>query len=124
MIDDLKEKWYIYEPIDVDKSKYFYYMNDKIYKDSIELYGLKKFLLEFSKMDTKEVIDVKLWNEYLMFAYLFGISDLVNDQLNYLYPDELTRFDTFNYDFVKFVDRCTTALAIDDSEDDVKNFVK
>ena len=54
-----------------------YIMDDKIYNDCIELYGLKKYLLEFSRIDLKEVIEVKLRDEYLIFEYLFVIVDKV-----------------------------------------------
>ena len=32
-------------------------MSDEMYNDSVQLYGLKKYLKEFSKINTKEVID-------------------------------------------------------------------
>ena len=83
-------------------------MNDKIYNDSVELYGLKKYLLEFSSMGTKEVMEVKLWDEYLMFAYLFGIADKVAKQLKDMYPEILEQTDMngnvmFDYDMFMFV---------------------
>jgi len=83
-------------------------MNDKIYNDSVELYGLKKYLLEFSSMNTKEVMEVKLWDEYLMFAYLFGIADKVAKQLKDMYPEILEQTDMngnvmFDYDMFMFV---------------------
>ena len=46
-------------------------MDDMIYSETVKLYGLKCFLEEFSKINTKEVIEVKLWDEYLMFAYIY-----------------------------------------------------
>lgn len=53
----------------------------------VKLYGLKKFLEEFSTIDTKEVLEVKHWEEYMMFACLFGIADKVSTQLKHLHPD-------------------------------------
>ena len=38
-------------------------------------------------MDTKETLEVKIWDEYLMFAYLFGMADKVSKQLKNLYPE-------------------------------------
>ena len=78
-------------------------MDDKIYNDSVELYGLKKYLDEFSMIDTKEVMDVKLWDEYLMFAYLFGIADLVYKQLKEMYPKELEIYEISD-DTIDFID--------------------
>ena len=33
---------------------------------------LKKFLNEFSRIKERQVIEVKLWKEYLIFAQIFG----------------------------------------------------
>ena len=75
-------------------------MSDEIYEDSIKLYGLKKFLVEFSQINTKETIEVKLWDEYLMFAYLFGIADKVSKQLKNLYPEYMAQqLENNNLDF-------------------------
>ena len=52
-------------------------MDDTLSEDSKELYGLKLYLNEFSSINTKEVMEVHLWDEYLMFAYIFGIADKV-----------------------------------------------
>ena len=38
-------------------------------------------------MDTKETLEVKKWEKYLMFAYLFGMADKVSKQLKNLYPE-------------------------------------
>ena len=70
-------------------------MNEQIYNDSIQLYGLKKYLLEFSSMNTKEVMEVKLWDEYLMFAYLFGIADKVAKQLKDMYPEIVNQINIY-----------------------------
>ena len=54
-------------------------------------------------MEEKEHIDVKLWDEYLIFAELFGIADKVREEFKKLYPDMkevnnlvfLDKFDLF-----------------------------
>ena len=71
-------------------------LDDKIYEDSKQLLGLKIFLKEFSSIDKRETIEVHLWDEYLMFAYLFGIADKVLEQLKKLYP-EIIEQDMDNY---------------------------
>ena len=38
--------------------------------------------------------DVYLWDEYLMFAYLFGIADKVAKQLKDMYPEIVNEMDT------------------------------
>ena len=55
-INNLKDNGNIYKRVSKTECKKKNVMDDKIYNDSIELYGLKKYLLEFSKIDTR-----KLW---------------------------------------------------------------
>ena len=112
-INILKNNGSIYTRVNKEECKKKNVMNDKIYNDSIELYGLKKYLLEFSRMDTKEVMEVKLWDEYLMFAYLFGIADKVCKQLKDMYPEIINQVDEngrvlFDYDTLIFVNRIST----------------
>ena len=78
-------------------------MDDVLYEDSKKLYGLKLFLEEFSKIDTKEAIEVKLWDEYLMFAYLFGIADKVAKQFKNLYPEYIESLDNIDFDTIIFL---------------------
>lgn len=58
--------------------------------------GLKKFLEEMSLIDEKEVIEVKLWEDYLIFASILGIADKVQKQLGRLCPtfNEESSLDT------------------------------
>lgn len=83
----LKVDMHIYHRITKNECRSRYIMDDKVYQDSLKLYGLRKYLEEFSKMDTKEVMEVKLWEEYLMFACLFGIADKVSNQFKHIHPD-------------------------------------
>ena len=80
-----------------------YIMNDELYEECIKLCGLKKFLLEFSEIGMKETIEVKIWDQYLMFAYLFGIADKVSKQLKNLYPDCLKEYN-FDFGTLGFID--------------------
>lgn len=69
--------------------------NDTIYTASlrekaIKLLGLKKFLLDYSKISSREAIEVELWDEYLIYAQLLGIADKVEKQFNTIYPDYQT----------------------------------
>ena len=93
------KRGHIYERTYKEECKYKNVMDDIIYNDSIQLYGLKKYLEEFSNMDTKEVMEVKLWDEYLMFAYLFGIADKVAKQLKDMYPEVVMEMQNQNIDY-------------------------
>ena len=54
-------------------------------------------------MKSKEAIEVKLWDEYLMFAYLFGIADKVAKQFKNLYPEIVEEMQANNLDYGTFV---------------------
>lgn len=73
-----------------------YNATSTLIQDAEQLAGLKKFLIEFSNMNDKEAIEVKLWQEYLMFAQIFGIADKVAKQFKKLYPDVITDLDYDN----------------------------
>ena len=105
-INKLKGEGHIYKRTNKAECKKRNVMDDKIYDDSCKLYGLKLYLDEFSRMDTKEVMEVHLWDEYLMFAYLFGIASKVAKQLKNLYPQEFTEYTAnsgVNLDTIVFI---------------------
>jgi len=99
MLDKLRDSGHIYKRTNKKECKFKNVMDDTIYNDSIQLYGLKKYLEEFSRIDTKEVMEVKLWDEYLMFAYLFGIADKVAKQLKDMYPEVSLQMEQSNFDY-------------------------
>ena len=49
--------------------------------------GLKKYMEEFSLLKEKEVPEIILWEKFLVYATVFGISDKVLKQLKIVYPD-------------------------------------
>lgn len=80
-----------------------YAIGPKVKKDAIEMKGLKQFLNEFSEIDKKEPIEVKLWNEYLMYAQIFGIADKVMKRFKDLYPEIMSEMEQYNFDYGTFV---------------------
>ena len=96
-IRKLRSEGHIYTRVNKEECKKKNVMDDKIYEDSKELYGLKKFLKEFSSINTRETLEVHIWDEYLMFAYLFGIADEVAKQLKNLYPELLEQNQNMDY---------------------------
>ncbi len=62
-------------------------IKDSIKEEAVRTKGLIKFLNDFSLIREKEHIDVKLWDEYLIFAELFGIADKVREEFKKLYPN-------------------------------------
>ena len=64
-----------------------------------QMAGLKNFLKEFSIIDKREPIEVSLWNEYLMYAQIFGIAEEVANQFEKLYPEVIADMDSIGYDY-------------------------
>ena len=58
--------------------------------------GLKKYMEDFSLLNEKEIPALELWEEYLVFATVFGIADKVIRQLKMVYPqiEEMGGFNT------------------------------
>ena len=40
-----------------------------------------------------------LWDEYLMYAQIFGMADEVAEQFKKLYPEIITEMDSFGYSY-------------------------
>ena len=61
------------------------------YKDEMEdvrqVFGLKKYLKEFSLIDERHVSEVSLWKDYMIFATLFGIADQVIKDMKKINPE-------------------------------------
>ena len=77
-----------------------YTVNSKMKEEAIQMKGLKEFFNYFKNMEDKEAIQVMLWEEYLMYAQLFGVANEVAKQFKKLYPDVIT---DYNYESVIFV---------------------
>ena len=71
----------------LEKKTSKFLIKDGLKEEAIKLAGLKKFLNEFSRIKERQVIEVKLWKEYLIFAQIFGIAKEVANQFKDYYPD-------------------------------------
>lgn len=61
--------------------------NENLRPEAEALLGLKKFLLDYSLIDERRHIEVKIWENYLIYAQLLGIADEVSKQFAKIYPD-------------------------------------
>lgn len=68
--------------------------------EAIKMRGLKNFFNEFDNMKDKGAIEVKLWEEYLMYAQIFGVAEKVAKQFKEMYPDLI---NDYSYDSVIFL---------------------
>ena len=80
-----------------------YETTELLLQEAIELKGLKKFLEDFSRIYEKNPIEVKLWQEYLIFAQIFGIAEKVAKDFKDIYPDIIPDNYIDDLDFVYFV---------------------
>ena len=77
-----------------------YQVDPSMKEEAIQMKGLKQFFKEFDNMSDKEAIQVMLWQEYLMYAQIFGVADKVAKQFKKLYPEVIT---DYNYESVMFI---------------------
>ncbi|MBO4815808.1 MAG: DUF2207 domain-containing protein [Clostridia bacterium] len=75
---------------------YKYVVDESIMDEAKELKGLKNFLDEFTLIDKREAIEVALFEDYLIFAQILGISKKVASQFKKLYPEII---EQYNYDY-------------------------
>ncbi|MEE3343515.1 MAG: DUF2207 domain-containing protein [Bacilli bacterium] len=80
-----------------------YKISSDMMKEAEQMAGLKNFLKEFSLIKEREPIEVKLWDEYLMFAQIFGIADEVASQFKKLYPEVIQDMDKYGFDYSDIV---------------------
>lgn len=76
----------------------------KLREEAIKLKGFRKYLKNMSNISNREVLEVNIWGEYLVFAKLFGIANKVKKQFKRLYPNlyfdkiENVRMTTMDFD--------------------------
>lgn len=62
---------------------------DKAYieRNAADLFGLKAFLSDFSLLNERGMMDVGLWDQYLIYAEFFGLADQVRKEMAKLWPE-------------------------------------
>lgn len=93
------------------KQKHHYRDTERLFNEGEKLAGLKKFLKELSSIKDKRTIEVKLWEEYLMYAQIFGIAKQVSKELRHLYPEVITEEISSSYILVDSMSRSYTRSA-------------
>ena len=70
---------------------------DKAYDQCLYVWGFNNFLEDEDNMKEKGAIEVKLWDEYLIFAAVLGIADRVEKQLKVAIPryEETSTYNNF-----------------------------
>ncbi len=65
---------------------------DNTPEEAAKLLKFRNFLNEFTLSREREVPEVALWGQYLMFAQVFGIADKVAEGFEKLYPKQFTDY--------------------------------
>jgi hypothetical protein len=73
------------------KANYAAFGGDKVLEGK-RLLQFKNFLSEFTLSRDREVPEVGLWGQYLVYAQLFGIADKVTKGLSKLYPNQFADY--------------------------------
>ena len=80
-------------------------ISNVIKPDVDTVFGFKNFLLNFGNIEDKTPNEVHLWDEYLIYAELLGISDQVKKELkkaNIDYSSRETKFKKINRGIINF----------------------
>ncbi len=76
-----------------------YKIDGSMMQEAEQMAGLKNFLKEFSLIKEREPIEVNLWDEYLMYAQIFGIADEVASQFKKLYPEIIESMEQYGFGY-------------------------
>lgn len=89
----------VYEQKNKFLTYHYYDVDDSMMDEAEQLTGLRNFLKDFTLINTREPIEVNLWDEYLMYAQIFGIADEVAKQFKKLYPEIVQNMDSIGFDY-------------------------
>ena len=65
-----------------------------------QVIGLKKYLEDFSLIAERGINETVIWQDYMIYAALFGIADKVMKEFEKVYPDKLPELESYNRNVV------------------------
>ncbi|MBO6119596.1 MAG: DUF2207 domain-containing protein [Lachnospiraceae bacterium] len=68
-------------------------LTDKGKSELSEVYGLRKFLDEFTLINERSITEGVIWEDLMVYATLFGIAKKVLSELKKIYPDRLLEIE-------------------------------
>ena len=80
-----------------EKGKWTYKYNEKGKKFTEHLIKYYNYLKDFSLLSEREVSEIKVWKDLLIYATLFDVADEVEKQLKKLSPEFLEKYDVDIY---------------------------
>ncbi len=69
-------------------------------RELAQVIGLKRYLEESARMSERDIWEANLWQEYMVYAALFGIADDVIEQLQALYPERTQILDDYYHHYI------------------------
>lgn len=75
------------------------------------VFGFRNFLRDFTLVEDRESIEVALWQDYLVYASLYGIADQVAKELKDINPQAFDEVVMYDYTTFNDVIRMTNHLA-------------
>jgi len=72
-------------------------------QEALELAGLKRYLKENTLIKDRESIEVNLFEEYMIFAQIMGISEKVAKQFKDIYPEIITESNFVSYEYIMHI---------------------
>ena len=76
---------------------------------ALELAGLKRYLKEYTLIKDREAMQVMLFEDYLIYAQLFGIAKEVAKEFKDLYPELIEQSHYSSYDDILFIHYCSAS---------------
>ena len=70
-------------------------LSDTGQKELAEVFGLRKFLDEFTLISERSILEGIIWENLLVYATLFGLADKVLKELKSIYPDKLVEIENY-----------------------------
>lgn len=79
-----------------------YNFTEKGLEETVQIYQFKNFLNDFTLIHEKETKEVELWDDYLVFATLFGMAEVVAGQMKKLNPNFVSQSTLLDEDWTMF----------------------
>lgn len=71
--------------------------NEEGKKEALKYKGLENFFRDFTIINEREMSDVGLWKDYLVYASIFGLTKKVAREMNKLLPDYFENPEKYGY---------------------------
>ena len=74
-------------------------LSDRGKQELAQVYGLRKFLDEFTLISERGITEGIIWENLMVYATLFGIAKKVLSELKKVYPDRIAEIDTYAHNY-------------------------